>query len=507
MKLLAVSLPRHDTNFTYFDGVELKYVKLERVKQIKRYNIENKWEWIYQIKDIFNVDVSEIDHIILDFHVESYYTSIPKEIQDVINGKTNAVKLHDDINPFKEYFNHPSIWYISHHYAHSLSTWMIEDNKPDVAIVIDGVGDHRTWSVFRNDTLLDHGRLENGSIGGEMIRAGVYLGVKYDDLNDIAGKVMGLQSYGNMDESYLDELRQYNIKNIFDIFSKDKWMQYKKDELIAKLSPLDWIKTVHHRMGEVLIEFFKDYAKEDETISYSGGVAQNVIWNTEIKKVFKNTIIPPHSGDEGLSLGAIEWLRKNNNLPKFALNNFPYSQTDLASEPVNYETIKHAAKMLAEGKTVGWYQGNGEIGPRALGNRSILMDPRIKNGRQIINNIKNRENYRPFGASALKEYVNDYFDLQHDDHFMLYTTNVLTDDLEAITHVDKTCRLQTVDKSCGDFRTLLEEFYKLTGCPILLNTSLNTAGKPLAAFPENAKDLFFNSFLDALVVGNKILKK
>lgn len=504
MKLLAVSLPRHDTNFSYFDGEKLHYAKLERIKQIKKYHIESKWEWIYEVKNIFGVELSEIDHIILDFHVESYYHFVPKEVQDVVDGRVNAVKLHEDINPFKEYFKHPNIWYISHHYAHSLSTWMLEEN-PDVNIVIDGEGDHRTWSVFRNEILLDHGTLENGSIGGEMIRAGDYLGIQYSHFNDIAGKVMGIQSYGNLDEAYLDQLRTLDYKNITDVFSKERWLVYKKDTLLARLTPLDWIKTVHFRMGEILVEFFNTYAKENEVISYSGGVAQNVIWNTELKKCFKNMVIPPHSGDEGLSLGAIEWLRKHNNLPKFSLEGYPYSQQDVCTEPVTDETILRAAKFLSEGKTIGWYQGNGEIGPRALGNRSILMDPRIKNGREIINKIKNRENYRPFGASVLKEHSKDYFDLQFEDKFMLYTTKVLSEQLEAITHVDKTCRVQTVDG--GDFRKLLEEFYNITGCAVLLNTSLNTAGKPLASFPENAKDLFHNSSLDVLIVGNEIITK
>jgi carbamoyltransferase len=117
---------------------------------------------------------------------------------------------------------------------------------------------------------------------------------------------------------------------------------------------------------------------------------------------------------------------------------------------------------LSEGNIIGWYQENGEVGPRALGNRSILMDPRIKNGKKNINNVKKRENCRPFGASILREHVVDYFEFDIKDSFMLFTNNFITDEFPSITHIDKTCRVQTVEKNMGDFRKLIEEFYKIT---------------------------------------------
>ena len=150
----------------------------------------------------------------------------------------------------------------------------------------------------------------------------------------------------------------------------------------VSVNELDWIKTVHEKLGDILVEFFLRYAKEDAIIGYSGGVAQNVIWNTLLKKEFPNIIIPPHSSDEGISLGAIEWLRKYHNLKKINFNNFPYNQSDISVNNITNDNIIKIANYLAEGKIIGWYQGNGEIGPRALGNRSILMDPRIKDGKK-----------------------------------------------------------------------------------------------------------------------------
>ena len=237
-------------------------------------------------------------------------------------------------------------------------------------------------------------------------------------------------------------------------------------------------------------------------VHHPGGVAQNVIWNTILKNHFKNLIIPPHSPDDGLSLGAIEYLRIKNNLPKFKLKNFPYIQNDEAPiKNASNKTIKKAAKLLAGGKIIGWYQGNGEIGPRALGNRSILMNPEIKNGKYLINKIKKRENYRPFGASILKK----HFKGKLNDSYMLYVQDVKN--YESISHIDKTGRVHIVENENKLFSSLLDEFYKVTKCPFLLNTSLNINGEPIVGDIESALCFLKNSELDALVVGDKIYTK
>jgi carbamoyltransferase len=512
MKLLAVSLPKHDGSISYFDGKKVRYLKLERTKQSKRFHFTNRWEWIREIKNLWNVDIADIDEIVVYFHPEDVFgwDKIPQEIQDVIDGTVNFVKLHPQINPFSGYLPKDNVWFIGHHYAHSLSTWMLSDQEPDVSIVVDGIGDFRVWSVYKNEKLIAKGKPELGSFGGEYMKTGDWLNVKASNGNDVSGKVMGLQSYGRLDKDYLKFLQQFSYTQVRDIFSTDHWYRYKTDELLGNLTPLDWIRTVHERAGQALVELFLDFVQESDLISYSGGVAQNVCWNSEIRKKFKNLLIPPHSGDEGLSLGGIELLRKKNNLPKFNCKEFPYIQSDHPPATIPTDTvIDIAAQFLAQEKIIGWYQGNGEAGPRALGNRSILMDPRIANGRTLINKIKNRENYRPFGASVLKEHAQTYFELDHDDDYMLYTTTLKTDGFDAITHVDNTCRVQTVDKDSNPlFRKLLEKFYEKTGCPILLNTSLNLAGLPLAGYPEIALDLFNKTSLDAIFVGDKwIIKK
>jgi carbamoyltransferase len=511
MKLLSISLSAHDTSMSYFDGSEVKYIKLERTKHVKRYPMKDRWGWMYEIKKQWGVDVDDIDEIVVEHQAKLYYDldNLPPKIQDVLTGKTHSVKYEDSFNIFKNYTNHKNMWYIGHHYSHSLSTWMMTDKKPNLNIVIDGEGDNRTWSIFRDDVLIDYGRKEHGSIGGQYMRAARLLNIESHSASDNSGKLMGLQSFGEVDKSYLHYLRRYNITQINQIFDFEKWINFSVDPLVAKLIPLNWIATVHVRIGEIILELFQKYAREGDLISYSGGVAQNVVWNTELKKHYPDLIIPPHAADDGLTLGGLEFLRIKNNLPPFKLNNFPYSQDDVApiGQPNNL-TIKYAAMMLAQGKTVGWYQGNGEIGPRALGNRSILMDPCRPGAKFKVNDIKRREKYRPFGASVLKEHTHKYFDMTFDDDYMLYSTHLYDPKTyESIAHIDGSCRVQTVADKNPIFRKLLEEFYEMTGCAVLMNTSLNLAGKPLAGYPEIAKDFFELTSLDVMIIGNDIYNK
>jgi carbamoyltransferase len=477
MKLLGLGLAGHDHNVSYYDGKCLRFHKFERTKDLKRFSFDDFLDFEKELKNLWNISISEMDDII----------SCNIFIKNMLNCA-----------------------FIPHHYAHALSVYPLIGKEPDISFVIDGMGDRKTWSVLKNEKwkFANYGTINQGSIGWGIRDAGKLLGIKAQFHDDIAGKAMGLQSYGCIDEEYLNIIRKYNMNNINDIFSYDNWKKYKSDDLVSELTKLNWMKTIHTRIEELLVEFFHMFASPNDVIGYSGGVAQNVIWNTALKKHFKNLYIAPHSADEGLSLGCLEWLRQKHKLSPFEIDRFPYIQSDEApsDEPTD-ETISIVAKFLSEGKTVAWYQGNGEIGPRALGNRSILMDPRISNGKEIINKIKNRENYRPFGASVLKEHQHKYFDMEWDDEYMLFTSQVKTDILPSITHIDGTCRVQTVGNKNPIFRKLLEEFNKITGCPLLLNTSLNIAGKPIAGYPETAVELLKNTSLDCAVVGNHIYLK
>jgi len=477
MKLLGISLTHHDHSVSYYDGKFVRFHKFERTKDIKRFSFKTFSDFENELKDLWNISFNEMD--------------------DIATCNGPLLELNCQI--------------IHHHYAHALSVYPLIGKIPDVSFVIDGIGDHKTWSVFDKKNkwkFISHGNKENGSIGWGMMNAGTTLNIKSLLNVDVASKAMGLQSYGTIDQEYLNILRKYDMYNINDIFNYNSWINYKGDNLVSELTKINWLRTIHLRIEELLLELFSKFASPDDVIGYSGGVAQNVVWNTTLKKHFKNLYIAPHSCDEGLSLGCLEYLRQKHNLSMFDMSQFPYMQNDISPSDIpTDETISLIAKKLSEGQTVAWYQGHGEIGPRALGNRSILMDPRIPNGKEIINRIKNRENYRPFGASVLVEYAKDYFDMEWEDEYMLFTCRLKSDILPSITHIDGTCRVQTVGDKNPIFRKLLEEFYKLTGCPVLLNTSLNLAGKPIAGHPETVVELLKTTSLDCAVIGNHIYLK
>jgi carbamoyltransferase len=505
MKLLAIGLSCHDTNYTYFDGRDIHYHKLERSKQIKHLSHSGQTEWIDDVKDIWGIDIDTLDGICIDYPImnekefvdrdifENFpfnkeYDSFKKEtkflLEKLFNGAINYFQAPEDLRKFYG-TNNENLWVIGHYYAHSISGWMMVDN-PDMSVVIDGAGDReKSYGIYRNNELVCSGSMEE-SIGIAHIMLSMITGVTASHPLDCSGKLMGLQSYGKVDKELLSILRNVRTKDILGV-------QYKGDKI-------DFAATVHRRLQEIVLGLFEQNCSKKDVIFYSGGVAQNVLWNTELRKHFPNLIVAPHCSDEGLSIGGIELLRRLNKLPKFMWNRFPYAQNDTKVEEPSIDTIKRTAELLAAGKIVAWYQGNGEIGPRALGNRSILMDPRIKNGRELINNIKKREHYRPFGASVLAEHCDT------TDEYMLFTTKQYNK-LPAITHVDGTCRLQTVKDRNPVFRKLLEEFNRITGCPVLLNTSLNLAGKPIAAHPDDAKKLYDTSSIDVLVIGNELVSK
>ena len=502
MKLLSLSFANHDANFSYFDGKKVYYIKAERPLQIKRVHIPiyyyEKFLW-----DTWKINVNDVDDVVINFD-KTEPTFCKKQHQHLIADDS----IHALANELLNAYNLKTAWFFPHHLSHALSTWMLpDDKKAKKRIVIDGMGDGKPWSVFdSNNNLIEKGEIKNGSIGWAMRDLGKLIGIKAKHQNDIAGKFMALQSYGNIDQPYLELINQLTIADINKIYDVGEWLEYKKDLLLANMTMIDFARTVHEKTTRIIIDLFKKHVGENDYVSFSGGVAQNVLINTELKKHFKNLIIAPHSSDEGLSLGALEWLRKKHNLATFDLDNFPFVQSDQLVEQPSLETIKETARLLSINKTVGWYQGFGEVGARALGNRSILFNPTATNAKAIVNKIKNRENYRPFGCSILEQYFDEYFD--GDKDFYMLLVSKAKKYLPEITHIDNTCRVAVVNQKFNPvFYTLLSEFYNYTNVPILLNTSLNVASRPIAGKPADAMELFYNSSLDVVVIGNNIFSK
>lgn len=492
MKLLAFRVCEHDSNFSFYDGKSVTYYKSERLFKQKHHAFNNLNVWPEIVKDFFETDPTEIDEIAIV--ADPWLYNLPW---------TKATENFFPSKKFTDIEAHCPVQRVNHHYAHALSVY--EDF--DVHVVIDGYGDKEiAWTIFKDDKIIESGDLTKyGSIGQEMAAAARILSIESKSDLDLAGKLMALQSYGRIDEGYLNLISNDDIYNINKLFNFERWIKYKGDNLIAQHTAINWIRTVHERTGEVLLKLFQKHCNKFDRICFTGGVALNVVWNTKLKKYFPNLFIPPHCADEGLSLGALEFLRRKHKLQKFNLKNFPYIQSDETTAVPSEKIIKDAAELLAAGKTVGWFQGHGEIGPRALGNRSILMDPRLKDGKQKINKIKRRENYRPFGASVMHDKGQEVFQYYIDDPFMTFTSEIDEEKYPAIAHVDKSCRYQSVKD--GLFYDLLKKFYEITDCPILLNTSFNMYEQPIAAYDSQALELLSQSELDCLVLGNFIFSR
>jgi len=491
MKFLGLRLCDHDSNISYSDGKKVKYLKSERKYGIKHHGYKNFFNFLKDIKH-WNINYRKLNAICIC--ADSW------NIKEKIFNNINYQLLKEN---FLNISNCP-LYFIEHHYAHKLSLWpLIKTNESAIDYVFDGIGDfNRTSTVFKKNSLVDCMTLpEEESIGRILAFIGKQIGLTGHDL-DISGKVMALMSYGNIDKSFVEKNKHYTLKNLKKIYDKTNWKN--KNEL-------DWLTTTHHIVENKFLEYFLKFSNYNDTITYSGGIAQNCVINSKIKNNFKNLIIPPHCNDDGLSLGCIELLRLIFNQEKFDTNKFPYWQDDEDPTSIpNNQTIEKISEFLANGKIVGWYQGKGEIGPRALGNRSILLNPLIKNGKQILNEkVKKREHFRPYGASIIESHTSNFFDCNFSSEYMLYAVKIKNKDLfPCISHIDNTCRIQTVSNNQNQiYYNLLNNFFEKTGVPMLLNTSLNINGKPIASTKKDAMELFKNSDMDILCFGNEIYKK
>ena len=513
MNFLGLRLCDHDSNITLTLDDKVHYYKAERDWQIKHYGYEDLTTWLKAF-DKWNIPLSRIDAI--GIVVDCYrYKSITYD--------ENEVFEEIEIPLFRLLGFRGKIYRVDHHYAHALSVWPL-GVKPDIDFIFDGYGDNKlSHTIMKGDKRDFAVTYEtHPSFGSTMGDVGAILKLPGMS-NDMAGKVMALKGFGRHSDEELSKMKAKNkTENLTIADIRDMWNLWKLGNLVKLYSGghdrqgadtdqvVDHIQYAHSVTEDIYEKYFVTNTNETDVISYSGGIALNTIINSRIKRQRPNLHIPPHSNDEGLSLGVVEALRREYRQPEFSNEGFPFWQSDYCPKhrPTK-EVIKKTAESLAQGQIVGWYQGRGEVGPRALGNRSILMNPTIKNGKDIINaKVKHREPFRPFGASVLADKCSTYFDWEYDSPYMLYCMDVRDKESFApITHVDGTCRPQTVTPDQEDYYELLTEFEKLTGIPMLLNTSLNNGGKPIVGHPSEALQLLNETEMNALCVGNTLYTK
>jgi carbamoyltransferase len=371
----------------------------------------------------------------------------------------------------------------------------------------------------------------------------------------LPGKVMGLSAYGTIIDFpspmmvYAPKTNKYAIPIIVpnNKFTSDHFY-----EIAPYVSPdINIQKSQCKFLGEdiaawtqdcfekIMLEYFSKLPKQvkKKKLCLGGGCALNILLNSKLieEGLFEDVHVPPAPNDDGLHQGAAllkAWeVEKEIILPaNLGCIGLEYSDTDIinaidkhnvdnftkdfSTKTLNFEEmLNYTVKNLEKNKIIGWYQGKSEFGPRALGNRSILANPCYDNKQHLNTKVKKREEWRPYAAVVLEEYVDEWFDTpKKDSYYMLFSAKVKTEKLgliPAVTHVDNSCRIQVVNREQNEkLYLLLTKFYQVTGVPILLNTSFNTIPEePIVETPYDAINSFMNSKMDAVVLHNTIIER
>ena len=472
-------------------------------------------------------------------------------------------------------FDISKLLFSEHHVSHAASAFYPSPFKKSAIIIMDGVGEWATTSIClgENNKIKVLSEIHFPHSIGLLYSAFTYfLGFK---VNSGEYKVMGLAPYGRPifkdkilknlikifdDGSFQMNQKYFNYSTGFTMtnnkFKKLFNMEIRKEGENLKQIHMDMATSIQKVIEIVVLRIVKkafDLTKCDN-LCLAGGVALNCVSNSKIleKKIFKNIWIQPAAGDAGGSVGAAlqgyhghlnkkRIIKKEDPMngsflgPKFSNNEI---KDTLKKLKINYkylntnQIINETAKFINKGNTVGWFQDRMEFGPRALGHRSILGDPRSKKMQKIMNlKIKFRESFRPFAPSIIKEEAKNWFNLSVDSPYMMLVAQlnqnkrinlkknkknlkglnllyVNRSKVPAITHVDYSARLQTVNKKYNPkFYKLIKKFKDFTKCPLLINTSFNVRGEPIVCSPKDAIECFMSTNLDLLVIENFFIKK
>ena len=481
------------------------------------------------------------------------------------------LKQHD--SGFKDI---SKILFSEHHFSHAASAFYPSPFEEAVVLTLDGVGEWATTTVGigkGNDLNIVKEIHFPHSIGLLYSAFTYYTGFK---VNSGEYKVMGLAPYGDPKfknlilEKLLDlkedgtfrlNMEYFNYATGFTMTNKkfsDLFGQpvRKPDVDLLTQFHMDIAASIQAVIEEIVIRLTRSLVKEYKVnnLCMAGGVALNCVANGKLLKnnIIKNIWIQPAAGDAGGSLGAALaiWYKELKNKRKIV---FPdgmkgsYLGPEYSQEDINFrlkklgavfetftkkQIIEMTAKALSEEKAIGWFQGRMEFGPRALGSRSIIADPRSKSMQKNLNlKVKYRESFRPFAPSVLREDVDKYFNFNNDSPYMLLVEdinstirkemtedekrlfgidklNVIRSNIPAVTHIDYSARIQTVhEKTNKKYYDLIKKFKEITGCSVILNTSFNIRGEPIVATPEDAFRCFMGTEMDILVCGDNFLRK
>ena len=591
--ILGISAFYHDSAAAILiDGEIIAAVQEERFTRKKHDSSFPKNSVDYVLK-YSKLKLSDVDYIVffekpfLKFErlLETYVAFAPKGFTQFV--KSMPVWLRDKLFQKKQLLNllkeqdedfkdNGKLYFSEHHLSHAASAFYPSPFEEAIVLTADGVGEWATTTVAI-------GKGSNLEIKKE-IYFPHSLGLLYSAFTDYLGfrvnsgeyKMMGLAPYG--EPKYSKIIKEYLVdikedgsfrlnQDYFDYATGLKMINKKFNSLFdheprdserEKLNQfhMDIAASIQEVTEEIILKLSTSLKNEYQinNLCLAGGVALNCVANGKIlnSKVFENIWIQPAAGDAGGSLGAalafwyLELKNKREVDPQDQMKGSylgpNYEQIDienelnkigakfsiLGEEDIYLETVKH----LINGDAIGWFQGRMEFGPRALGSRSILGDPRSSNMQRNLNlKVKYRESFRPFAPSILRDDLNQWFDININSPYMLLVSqvkkeksiemnqdekklfgidklNIKRSEIPAVTHVDYSARIQTVDgKYNPKYFKLLTKFKEKTSCPILINTSFNVRGEPIVNTPTDAFRCFMGTELDVLVIGNCVLKK
>lgn len=445
--------------------------------------------------------------------------------------------------------------HVEHHLCHAAAAYYSSGKDQAAILSMDGFGDDASGLLALGSkgkiTPLRYISIPN-SIGMEFLRVTYQIGL---GSHGSEGKTQGLAAYAEPRflQDYLDNttlLDNGTFKFSGYVRGLQEWIQgghymdtkhlfndFILDRITRRIPPEELEEqhmalacSVQELLNIVSVHAARCLRKETgaPTLVTTGGVALNSTMNGYLlaNSGFENIYAHPSSSDRGNALGAVLY-HLANELGidvDFKMDDVYFGQqfgqgeikAALESNNLRYDTVGDpqtiAAQMAADGKIVGWFQGRSEIGARALGNRSIIADPRRAENKDIVNaKVKHREWFRPFAPSVMEQHAAEYFDCDRGLPFMTFTVDVAQDKrdiIPAITHVDGTARIQTVSARTNPlYHSLIDEFRKITGVPVVMNTSFNDNGEPIVETPEDAVHTLLNTGLDALIIGDCVVDK
>jgi carbamoyltransferase len=590
--ILGISAFYHDSSACILKSGEIIAAAQEERFSRKKHDPSYPENAINFILKYTNLKLSEVDQIVffekpfLKFErlLETYVAFAPKGFSSFAKAmplwiKEKLFQKNFLFNKLKEhdvnYKSDKNIFFSDHHLSHAASAFFPSPFDEAVILTADGVGEWATTTVAV-------GKENNLEIKKE-IHFPHSLGLLYSAFTYYTGfkvnsgeyKLMGLAPYGNpiyqdkvkklidlkddgtfrLDQKYFDYATGLTMTNErFNSLFGQKPRNPQNEEITQ--FHMDIAASIQKVTEEVMIILSKSIRKEYgiKNLCLAGGVALNCVVNGKIlkEKIFDNIWIQPAAGDAGGSLGAAlalwhieqgnkRFINSNDSMKgSFLGTEFDQDEIEnqLKSVGANFQTLNYeelistTAELLSNKKAIGWFQGRMEFGPRALGARSILGDPRSDKMQKNLNlKVKYRESFRPFAPSVLREDLSEWFDINVDSPYMLLVAdinpnkkiemndeqknlfgidklNIKRSDIPAVTHVDYSARVQTVTKNTNNrYYDLISKFKEKTGCPVIVNTSFNVRGEPIVNNPIDAFNCFMGTDLDYLVIGDCILDK